>query len=99
MKYRKLRIAAIVVVLVAGAACANYLIGRYVYVKAAKSAFPQLPVDDCYFLPWPFGPELIGQLKGDDPIYLSRDFIKKDSQGMYLTIADSDGTFWITRPE
>jgi hypothetical protein len=45
------------------------------------------------------GPMLIGQLEGDDPIYLGRDSIEKNSQGMQLTIADSDGTFWLTQPQ
>jgi hypothetical protein len=93
MKHRKLRIA-VVIALVVGAVCAYYLIGRNSYLKAATAAFSQLPVDDCYYLPWPMRPRLIGQL--DDPIYLGRDDIEKDSQGMHLSIADSDGTFEIT---
>jgi len=99
MRFRKLRIAAIVVVMVAVAACTYYRIGRNVYVKAAKSAFPNLPVNDCYYLPWPVGPKLIGQLAPDDPSYLQRDSGEKSSKGLHLIIYDSNGQFVIKTEE
>jgi hypothetical protein len=95
MKHRKLRIA-FVIALVAGAVWAYYLIGRSYYLKAAKAAFPQLPIGDCYYLPWPAGPLLIGQFEPDDPIYLGRDSVDKNSQGMRLIIYDANGMFQIT---
>jgi hypothetical protein len=98
MRFRKLSIA-VAIALVGVAACAYYFVGRHAYVKSAKAAFPRLPVDNCYYLPWPIGPRLVGQLHGDDPIYLGRDSMDKNANGMHLTIADSDGTFWIMHAE
>jgi hypothetical protein len=95
MTYRKLRIGAIIFVALVGAAYAYYLIGRQVYLTAANSAFPGLPLDGCYYIPWPVGPKLIGQLEADDPAYLRRSLTGEDSQGMHLTIYDSDGMFAI----
>jgi len=73
MKYRKLRIGAFIVVTLIGAAWVYYRIGRQVYLAAAKSAFPGLPLDECYYIPWQFGPKLIGQLDAADPVYLHHD--------------------------
>lgn len=73
-----------------------YVISRAYYFKAAHAAFPQLPIDSsCYFLPWPAGPQIVGQLEPDDPIYLSRDSLVKESQGFKLIIFDSSGNFLV----
>jgi hypothetical protein len=80
MKHRKLRIA-VAIALVVGAACAYYFIGWHIYVKSAKAAFPRFPVEDCYYFPWPVGPILLGQLQPDDPLYLERDTVNRNSQG------------------
>jgi hypothetical protein len=93
---KKLALAAVLIVV---ALIAYYLIARQIYLRSAKSAFPQLPIDaNSTFLPWPAGPSLVGHLTADDPMYLQRDSIEKSSEGLRLIIHDSDGTFLI-KPE
>lgn len=78
---------------------AYYLACRAWFFSRAEAAFPDLPIDSrCHFLPWPMGPEVIGQLAGDDPLYMYRDTVVRESRGLHLSIADSSGQF-IIRPE
>jgi hypothetical protein len=86
----------VVVIVFAGMIAGYYLIGRQIYLNAAKSAFPRIP-SSAYriYLPWPLGPKLIGQFEPGDQTYLERDRVDRDSQGMHLIIHDSDGTFII----
>ncbi|TWT77860.1 hypothetical protein Pla123a_16580 [Posidoniimonas polymericola] len=89
--------ASICVLLLAGAG--YYFASRAWYVGRARAAFPELPIDShCYFLPWPMGPEVIGQLAVDDPRYVYRETVVRESRGLLLSIADSSGHF-IIRPE
>jgi hypothetical protein len=76
-----------------------YFINRSIYIQASKTAFPNLPIDTtCYYFPWPIGPELIGQLDPEDPVYLNRDVVERFSENLELIIYDSSGNFSI-RPK
>lgn len=90
MKYRRWIIAFSVI----GAIFAYYFVGRWHYVNSVKAAYPKLPADvGFYYIPWPAGPQVVGQLRPDDAIYLDRDFVERHSQGWELRIFDSDGMF------
>jgi hypothetical protein len=78
---------------------AYHFVSRQVFLKAAKAAFPKLPIDSsCNYLPWPVGPLMYGQLNPDDSVYLTRDSVERYSQGLHLIIHDSDGSF-IVEPD